>query len=124
MIARERSEDHVARRDTDGEYARDMEIRRARGSDHSFVVEMARPSHARGHGIGTALIDALAWSLDGHAHALALNVHLLNPTVRLDMRTGFRVAGTGLGWNGIAMSRPLIDQALQAGPPATATSPD
>lgn len=37
---------------------------------------------------------------------LTLNVHLLNPAVRLYARTGFRAEVRGRGWYGVAMSRP------------------
>jgi hypothetical protein len=36
-----------------------------------------------------------------------LNVHLRNPAARLYTRTGFRVAGKGRGWFGVAMTREL-----------------
>ena len=61
----------------------------------------------RGKGIGRALLDALLERARGQFPALALNVHLLNPAVRLDIRAGFNVAGAGRGWDGVAMSRPL-----------------
>jgi GNAT superfamily N-acetyltransferase len=47
---------------------------------------------ARTRGIGTRLIDALAEQASHKYDALTLNVHLLNPAVRLYVRTGFRVA--------------------------------
>jgi GNAT superfamily N-acetyltransferase len=62
---------------------------------------------ARGHGVGTALIEALASNAATHFAAIALNVHLRNPAVRLYMRSGFRVAGKGRGWFGVAMTRDL-----------------
>lgn len=61
----------------------------------------------RGRGIGGALIEALARNAAERFPALTLNVHLLNPAVRLYTRTGFKVAGAGRGWYGVAMSRPL-----------------
>jgi hypothetical protein len=39
--------------------------------------------------------------------ALALNVHLLNPAIRLYIRACFKVAAAGRGWYGVAMSLPL-----------------
>ena len=61
----------------------------------------------RGKGIGASLIDALADEASKHFSALTLNVHLRNPAAHLYTRTGFRVAGAGRGWFGVAMSRPL-----------------
>ena len=61
----------------------------------------------RGKGIGRALLDALLERARGQFPALALNVHLLNPAVRLYIRAGFKVAGAGRGWYGVAMSLPL-----------------
>jgi hypothetical protein len=48
---------------------------------------------------------------DGSVSALALNVHLANPAARLYMRSGFRIAGAGRGWFGVAMVRALGDDA-------------
>lgn len=64
---------------------------------------------ARGTGIGTALIEALATRAADRFEALALNVHLRNPAARLYTRTGFRVAGQGRGWFGVAMRHDLHD---------------
>lgn len=61
----------------------------------------------RGAGIGTALIEALADKASRRFTAIALNVHLRNPAARLYTRTGFRVAGQGRGWFGVAMKRDL-----------------
>jgi GNAT superfamily N-acetyltransferase len=61
----------------------------------------------RGNGIGRVLLDALVKSEHGRFSALALNVHLLNPAVRLYMRAGFTVAAAGRGPYGVAMSLPL-----------------
>lgn len=61
----------------------------------------------RGKGIGRALLDALLERARGQFPALALNVHLLNPAARLYIRAGFKVAGAGRGWYGVAMSLPL-----------------
>jgi len=50
--------------------------------------------------------DALAEEAGGRSlPALTLNVHLRNPAARLYTRTGFRVAGAGRGWFGVAMIR-------------------
>ena len=68
---------------------------------------MAVVEGERGKGIGAALIDALADEASRHFSALTLNVHLRNPAAHLYTRTGFRVAGAGRGWFGVAMSRPL-----------------
>ncbi len=68
---------------------------------------MAVVVQARGRGVGTALVEALAARAPRRFSALTLNVHLLNPAARLYARTGFRVAGAGGGWFGVAMSRPL-----------------
>jgi len=62
---------------------------------------------ARGHGVGTALIEALATNVATHFTALALDVHLRNPAARLYTRGGYRVAGKGRGWFGVAMRRAL-----------------
>lgn len=70
---------------------------------------MAVVEAERRKGIGAALVDALAEEAAKHFSALALNVHLRNPAVRLYTRTGFRVAGAGRGWFGVAMSRALGD---------------
>ena len=61
----------------------------------------------RGKGIGRALLDALVERARGRFPSLVLNVHLLNPAVRLYMRAGFKVAAAGRGWYGVAMSLPL-----------------
>jgi GNAT superfamily N-acetyltransferase len=68
---------------------------------------MAVVEHARGRGVGTRLIEALIGEAARHHRLLTLNVHLLNPAVRLYVRSGFRVAGAGRGWYGVAMSRSL-----------------
>ena len=54
-----------------------------------------------------ALIEALAEHATGRVPGLSLNVHLLNPAVRLYRRSGFAVAGAGRGQFGIAMQRSL-----------------
>ena len=78
-------------------------------SDGSLLPEltMAVAEVARGDGVGTALIEALATNAATHFTALALNVHLRNPAARLYTRSGFRVAGKGRGWFGVAMTREL-----------------
>jgi GNAT superfamily N-acetyltransferase len=78
-------------------------------SDGSPLPEltMAVAKDARGHGVGTALIEALATNAATHFGAVALNVHLRNPAARLYTRSGFRVAGKGRGWFGVAMTREL-----------------
>lgn len=65
---------------------------------------------ARGTGVGARLIEALADKASRRFTALALNVHLRNPAGRLYTRTGFRVAGRGRGWFGVAMKRDLHPQ--------------
>jgi GNAT superfamily N-acetyltransferase len=61
----------------------------------------------RGQGIGRALLGALVARARDQFPALALNVHLLNPAVRLYIRAGFEVAAAGRGRYGVAMSLPL-----------------
>lgn len=68
---------------------------------------MAVVEGERRKGIGAALVDALAEEAAKHFSVLALNVHIRNPAARLYTRTGFRVAGAGRGWFGVAMSRAL-----------------
>jgi GNAT superfamily N-acetyltransferase len=79
------------------------------GADAAPLPEMAMAvvEDQRGKGIGNALIEALAERASHHFPALTLHVHLLNPAVRLYARTGFRVAGAGRGWFGVAMIRAL-----------------
>ena len=71
---------------------------------------MAVVEAQRRRGIGTSLVEALAQHAARRFSALTLNVHLHNPAVRLYTQTGFRVAGPGRGWFGVAMSRPLDGQ--------------
>ncbi len=68
---------------------------------------MAVREEVRGRGIGGRLLEELASEATSRFSALALNVHLRNPSVRLYMRGGFKVAGKGRGWYGVAMVRPL-----------------
>jgi ribosomal protein S18 acetylase RimI-like enzyme len=60
----------------------------------------------RGRGVGTRLLRALLDEADRHdVHALVLNVHLRNSAaLRLYMACGFRVAGAGRGWLGVALA--------------------
>ncbi|MFZ0088243.1 MAG: GNAT family N-acetyltransferase [Solirubrobacteraceae bacterium] len=80
-------------------------------SDGSPLPEltMAVIDGARGRGIGTALIEALAGNTARQFEALVLNVHLRNPAARLYTRSGFQVAGKGRGPFGVAMIRELHD---------------
>lgn len=70
-------------------------------------LTMAVAVGSRGRGIGAALIEALVTEAAPQFSVLALNVHLRNPAARLYMRAGFRVAGKGRGWFGVAMTRDL-----------------
>jgi len=70
-------------------------------------LAMAVTESARAAGVGTALVDAVCVIASERFDAIALNVHLLNPAVRLYVRTGFRVAGRGRGWYGVAMVKSL-----------------
>ncbi len=72
---------------------------------------MAVVEGERGKGIGAALVEALADEVAKRFSALTLNVHIRNPAAHLYTRTGFRVAGAGRGWFGVAMSRPLQAEA-------------
>lgn len=69
-------------------------------------VAMAVREAARANGIGGRLLEQLAVeAVNAGFDALALNVHLGSPATRLYMRSGFRVAGKGRGWFGVAMVR-------------------
>jgi GNAT superfamily N-acetyltransferase len=70
-------------------------------------LTMAVAEDVRSQGVGTALIEALASNAATRFSALALNVHLHNPATHLYTRSGFRVAGKGRGWFGVAMTRKL-----------------
>lgn len=61
----------------------------------------------RGHGVGTALITALAAKAAATYDRIVLNVHVRNPAIRLYSRNGFEVAGKGRGPLGVAMVRDL-----------------
>ena len=74
-------------------------------------VCMALEPDSRNHGIGTALLNAVIARAAAHGVAdLVLNVHLRNtPALHLYMKCGFRVAGAGRGWFGVAMAcRPRV----------------
>jgi GNAT superfamily N-acetyltransferase len=64
-------------------------------------------SAERGHGIGTALITAVAAKAATTLDRIGLNVHVRNPAIRLYSRNGFEVAGKGRGPLGVAMLRHL-----------------
>ena len=70
-------------------------------------LAMAVVEEERGRGLGGALIEAIVQTAAERFHALTLNVHLLNPAVRLYIRAGFTVTGAGRGPYGVAMSRTL-----------------
>jgi GNAT superfamily N-acetyltransferase len=70
-------------------------------------LTMAVADGARGNGVGTALIEALARNAATHFASIALNVHLRNPATHLYTRAGFQVAGKGRGPFGVAMTRKL-----------------
>jgi len=61
----------------------------------------------RGHGIGIALIEALALRAAARFSAIVLNVHIRNPAARLYSRIGFTVLGKGRGPLGVCLSRDL-----------------
>jgi GNAT superfamily N-acetyltransferase len=68
---------------------------------------MAVRDGERGRGVGTALVEAVAVLAADTFDVITLNVHLLNPAVRLYLRTGFNVAGVGRGLYGVALRRSL-----------------
>lgn len=70
-------------------------------------LAMAVVEHRRREGVGTALVEVLARQAAQRYDGLTLNVHLRNPAVALYVQTGFRVAGAGRGWYGVAMRRSL-----------------
>jgi GNAT superfamily N-acetyltransferase len=61
----------------------------------------------RGHGVGTALIEALAVRVGGQFPSIVVNVHIRNPAACLYSRMGFTVMGKGRGPLGVAMKRDL-----------------
>ncbi len=72
-------------------------------------IAMAVRENVRAIGIGGSLLEQLA--VEGARKgfdALSLNVHLRSPATRLYMRSGFRVAGKGRGWYGVAIVRRSI----------------
>lgn len=71
-------------------------------------LAMAVVAEQRNKGVGSTIIEALAAEAKRRGiNAISLNVHLRNPAARLYTRTGFRVAGAGRGWFGVAMVRRL-----------------
>jgi GNAT superfamily N-acetyltransferase len=80
-----------------------------RATDGSPVPEMivAVAEVERGHGVGTALIQALAANAADKFDQLALNVHIRNPAAHLYSRAGFRVTAKGRGPLGVAMVKAL-----------------
>lgn len=72
-------------------------------------VCMALEPDSRDRGIGTALLNALIGRAAAHGVTdLVLNVHLRNTAaLHLYMKCGFRVAGAGRGWFGVAMVKGL-----------------
>jgi GNAT superfamily N-acetyltransferase len=70
-------------------------------------MAMAVVEDARGQGVGSTLIEALAQQAAITFDSLCLNVHIRNPAARLYSQTGFRVAGAGRGRFGVAMVRAL-----------------
>lgn len=83
-----------------------------RATDGSPVPEMivAVTEPERGHGVGTALTQALVAKAAGEFDQLALNVHIRNPAARLYSRAGFHVAGKGRGPLGVTMVRALPEE--------------
>jgi len=70
-------------------------------------LTMAVHEDARGCGTGSRLLEELAAEAAERFAALALNVHLRNPALRLYLRSGFTVAAKGRGRYGVAMVRSL-----------------
>jgi len=91
-------------------------------------VCMAVAPASRGRGVGTALLRALIDEAERReVGALVLNVHLRNAAaLRLYMASGFRVAGAGRGWFGVAMARTKGEGSSirTAGRPAAWTAQD
>lgn len=67
---------------------------------------MALAPDSRNQGIGTALLEALITRAAAQGTAeLVLNVHLRNTAaLHLYIKCGFKVAGAGRGWYGVAMA--------------------
>ena len=80
-----------------------------RATNGSPVPEMivAVTKVEQGHGVGTALIQALVAKAADAFDQLALNVHIRNPAARLYRRAGFKVVGKGRGPLGVAMVKVL-----------------
>jgi GNAT superfamily N-acetyltransferase len=78
-------------------------------ADGSPIPEltMAVADSSRSQGIGGRLIESLISQATTDFSVLALNVHLRNSATRLYTRAGFRVAGKGREWFGVAMTREL-----------------
>jgi GNAT superfamily N-acetyltransferase len=69
-------------------------------------LAIAVEAHARGRGVGRALLDALAEAArDAGHHELSLNVSSRNAAHRLYLRCGFEVVGEGA--QGLVMRRRL-----------------
>lgn len=77
-------------------------------------IAIAVAHDRRGHGIGSALLDAMIRRCTGTDPALILNVHQRNPARRLYERAGFHVVGQGRGALGLAMLIRLDPGARQA----------
>jgi len=75
-------------------------------------MTMAVATQARGRGTGGRLLAQLIGEAAGRFSGIALNVHMRNPAARLYMRSGFKVAGKGRGWYGVAMIRSLDNSLL------------
>jgi GNAT superfamily N-acetyltransferase len=80
--------------------------------DGQPIAEMAIAvvAEARGQGIGTALIGALADEVATRFSDLSLNMRLRNPATRLYTRTGFYVVAAGRGPFGVAIRRRLTSE--------------
>lgn len=70
-------------------------------------LTMAVAVQARGRGTGGRLLAQVIAEATGSFSAIALNVHMRNPAAGLYMRNGFKVAGKGRGWYGVAMIHSL-----------------
>jgi len=95
-----------------------------RGPDETALPELvlAVQESFRGRGVGTLLVNSLAEEAARRSLlALTLNVHLCNPAARLYTRMGFRVAGAGRGWFGVAMIRDVGADTHQRSQPESGT---